>query len=287
MNARARKRVDIASYLPMKRLFPLLCSTMLAMSAFASDQIRNVQTELKEQGFYYGDVTGTESAELTAAIRRYQIRNGLEVTGALNGPTLRSLGFEGAPAAAAQAPKSAPAAPRPEPPRQTVTPPAPTKPPVNLRRESTVREDDRRFLERDTQRRSTPADRSVIRPPAPLDEYPVEPSSAYEGVFAGSPYATAPRALQEQTVRRAQALLASRGFYRDAVDGDPGPATEEAILAFQRASRLPLTGRLDLQTLSQLRLLPGRGTGNPALRPFNASPDEPPRRRVYRGVWVE
>ena len=287
MNATARRRVDIALYLPMKRLLPLLCTSLLAISAFASDQIRNVQAELKDQGFYYGDVTGSENTELTAAIRRYQIRNGLEVTGTLNGPTLRSLGIEGAPAATAKAPKPSPAAPRPEPPRQTVTPPAPARPPVNLRRENTAREDDRRFLERETQRRSTPSDRSVIRPPAPLDDNPVEPSSAYEGVFAGSPYATAPRALQEQTVRRAQSLLASRGFYRDQVDGDPGPATEEAILAFQRASRLPLTGRLDLQTLSHLRLLPGRGTGNPALRPFNTSPDEPPRRRVYRGVWVE
>jgi len=270
----------------MKRLFPLLCTLLLAVSAFASNQIRNVQTELKDQGFYYGDITGNESAELTAAIRRYQIRNGLEVTGTLNGPTLRSLGIEGAPTTA-QTSKPTPAPTRPEPPRQTVTPPAPSKPPVHLRKENNVREEDRRFLERET-RRSTPSDRAVVRPPAPLDVNPVEPSSAYGAVFAGTPYATAPRVLQEQTVRRAQTLLASRGFYRDAVDGDPGPATEEAILAFQRARRLPLTGRLDLQTLSQLQLLPGRGSGNPALRPFYGSPEDgPPRRRVYRGVWVE
>lgn len=264
----------------MKRLFPLLCSSLLAVSAFASDQIRNVQTELKTQGFYYGDITGTESAELTAAIRRYQIRNGLEVTGTLTAQTLKSLNIAGAPSAPASSPS------RSEPPRQTVTPPPPAKPPVHLRKEESIQERDRRFLEREAQRRSTPTDRSVIPPPAPLDVSPVEPSNVYEDVFAGTPYATAPRVVQEQTIRRAQTLLASRGFYRDAIDGDPGPATEEAILTFQRASRLPLTGRLDLETLSELRLLPGRGSGNPALKPFHSSPQPPPRRVFRGGIWV-
>jgi len=52
--------------------------------------IRSLQQTLKDQGFYYGTVTGDKSAETTAAIRRYQIRNGLQVTGELNEETLRS-----------------------------------------------------------------------------------------------------------------------------------------------------------------------------------------------------
>ena len=51
-----------------------------------------VQEALKDQGFYYGEVTGNKTAETTAAIRRYQIRNGLQITGEIDAETLRSLG---------------------------------------------------------------------------------------------------------------------------------------------------------------------------------------------------
>ena len=50
-----------------------------------------MQQTLKRQGFYYGAVTGEKNTETTAAIRRYQIRNGLQVTGELNDETLRSV----------------------------------------------------------------------------------------------------------------------------------------------------------------------------------------------------
>jgi hypothetical protein len=94
--------------------------------------------------------------------------------------------------------------------------------------------------------------------------------------------------VQESTMRRAKQMLYERGFYHEDVDGKAGPAMEEAVLSFQRSARLPLSGRLDLQTLAALRLLPGRGVENPPLRPFNGSP-VPGRegaRPVYRGVWV-
>lgn len=270
----------------MKRLFALFLSPLLVASALASTQIRDVQTELKNQGFYYGDITGNESSELTAAIRRYQIRNGLEVTGQLSSETLKALGMGGSAAPSKSTAKKAPAtpspsAPAPEPPRQATVTPTPGKPPVNLRKDEVVQDESL------PPRRPYGSNRPMVRPPAPLDDEPVEEApGSYRALFAGTPYATAPRELQQQTVRRAQALLRERGLYRDALDGDAGPATEEAILAFQRSARLPLTGRLDLQTLAQLRMLPGRGPGNPSLRPFNAAPDRPPQ-RVYRGVWVE
>src|SRR3989440_7273125 len=57
----------------------------------ADQMIESVQQALKDQGFYYGEITGETNANLTAAIRRYQIRNGLQVTGELNDETLRSL----------------------------------------------------------------------------------------------------------------------------------------------------------------------------------------------------
>src|SRR6266699_4063928 len=59
----------------------------------ADQMIERVQQALKDQGFYYGEITGETNANLTAAIRRYQIRNGLQVNGELNSETLRSLGI--------------------------------------------------------------------------------------------------------------------------------------------------------------------------------------------------
>src|SRR5437870_8865289 len=61
---------------------------------WADQAIQNVQQALKDQGFYYGEMTGTKDADTTAAIRRYQIRNGLQITGDLNEETLKSLGVD-------------------------------------------------------------------------------------------------------------------------------------------------------------------------------------------------
>src|SRR5947208_325452 len=59
----------------------------------ADQMIESVQQALKDQGFYYGEITGETNANLTAAIRRYQIRNGLQVNGEFNSETIRSLGI--------------------------------------------------------------------------------------------------------------------------------------------------------------------------------------------------
>src|SRR5881227_1412936 len=64
---------------------------LIAISTRADQMTQNVQQALKDQGFYYGEVTGDKDADTTAAIRRYQIRNGLQITGDLNEETLRSL----------------------------------------------------------------------------------------------------------------------------------------------------------------------------------------------------
>src|SRR5216117_4142544 len=59
----------------------------------ADQLVESVQQALKDQGFYYGEINGETNANLTAAIRRYQIRNGLQVNGELNSETLQSLGI--------------------------------------------------------------------------------------------------------------------------------------------------------------------------------------------------
>src|SRR5215469_122157 len=68
-----------------------IASTMVTR---ADQLVESVQQALKDQGFYYGEINGEANANLTAAIRRYQIRNGLQVTGELNSETLQSLGIK-------------------------------------------------------------------------------------------------------------------------------------------------------------------------------------------------
>src|SRR5882762_12015872 len=73
------------------RIAVVVLVAALVAGARADQVVQNVQQALKDQGFYYGEVTGEKNADTTAAIRRYQIRNGLQVTGELNDETLRSL----------------------------------------------------------------------------------------------------------------------------------------------------------------------------------------------------
>src|SRR5437773_11475371 len=75
----------------MKATITLLLAMCVAGLVRADQTTQSVQQALKGQGFYYGNVTGDKSAETTAAVRRYQIRNGLQVTGEINPETLRSL----------------------------------------------------------------------------------------------------------------------------------------------------------------------------------------------------
>ena len=262
------------------KLLPLLLllSIFFGVAGWADDEMRNVQTELKNQGFYYGEVDGKFSPESSAAIKRYQIRNGLEVTGTLTKQTIESLGFGNPePRAASPAGSSSPAAP-------TAPAPAATRSPANLRRESPVQENDRSFLRREEVDRPRSDDPSVVSPPVPLG-----PGAAGDEEFAllfdKTPYATAPREVQEVTLRKAQTALAREGYYREAIDGVPGPATEEALFAYQRGARLPLTGRLDLRTLAQLRLLPTRAI-QPPTQPFYGGRRTIPQ-RSYRGIWID
>src|SRR5438874_899901 len=83
------------------------------MLARADQSVERVQQALKDQGFYYGEVSGEMNANLAAAIRRYQIRNGLQVSGELSAETLQSLGIDSSGAArpATKAAPSSPAAP--------------------------------------------------------------------------------------------------------------------------------------------------------------------------------
>lgn len=55
--------------------------------------IANVQGALQQEGYYLGPVTGSLSSATRAAIATYQIDHGLIVNGAIDEPTIESLGL--------------------------------------------------------------------------------------------------------------------------------------------------------------------------------------------------
>ena len=254
---------------------PCFAFVLLATAAFADDKLRDVQAELKSQGFYYGEVNGTEGAETTAALRRYQIRNGLGVTGKLNDETLTALGM--APAKPEATAKTTPPAPSKSP---QLSPPPPAAPGTTARpRQDLLRDAER---QQDTSPSSPmPEDPAVVTPPTRIPS-PVD-KDEYATFFHGTPYVNAPVEVQFDIVRKAQSALTRLGYYRGALNGLPATLTSDAIFIYQTKHRLPRTGRLDLQTLADLNLLPGRGSDAPAARPFYNPNRQRDRSVEFRG----
>jgi hypothetical protein len=114
----------------MKRfwLLPLLLLAAIG-SLYADSQIASVQEMLKARGFYHGEISGEKNNETAAAITRFQVRSGIEVTGELNEETLRSLGLE---------------------PSQPVEPNAEDHSRPRIEAWRALREQDRKFLEQTT-----------------------------------------------------------------------------------------------------------------------------------------
>jgi peptidoglycan hydrolase-like protein with peptidoglycan-binding domain len=200
--------------------------------ARADQMIESVQQALKDQGFYYGEVTGQMSSDLTAAIRRYQIRSGLQVNGQLNSETLQSLrvNSSGSAQAAAKPASPSPAAPRggeQSPAEEANRTPAPMQPFPNA-----------------------PQNQQVY------PSKPVAPDASPAGVLARTPFEAAPPDVQRNVIVSAQIALARRGLYHEEINGMYGPAMEFSLRAFQTRAKIPTTGRLDLETLAALRLLP-------------------------------
>jgi peptidoglycan hydrolase-like protein with peptidoglycan-binding domain len=73
-------------------VFTITIGLWFAGSVRADDNVREVQTKLSNEGFYFGQIDGAYSSELSAALSRYQIRNGLPITGQLDVETSKALG---------------------------------------------------------------------------------------------------------------------------------------------------------------------------------------------------
>ena len=255
---RRRRKIDMRA---LTAVIVLLGAVALVR---ADPTIENVQRALKDQGFYYGEVTGENNADTLAAIRRFQIRHGLQVTGELNDETLRSIQ------------ESASATP---PPAATVAP-APAPDTSDLRDDSPV-EAESPAPAQDRQPRSDPGSRSLSESQAPA---PAPPMPSATNRFIGTPYENSSPEVQRSVVVFAQRALAKRDVYKGQFDGTFGPSLEFSLRAYQSRVGLRVTGRLDLETLAALELLPGANQPvytprRPVRRPYS---ERPP----VRGEWI-
>src|SRR5881392_376984 len=73
------------------KIATVVLAIALAQLTRADSTVQEAQQELKEQGYYFGQINGEKNADTVAAIRRFQIRSGLPVTGELDEETLRAL----------------------------------------------------------------------------------------------------------------------------------------------------------------------------------------------------
>jgi peptidoglycan hydrolase-like protein with peptidoglycan-binding domain len=239
----------------MKRTSLLTGLLFLAVIAAlgADETIASAQQALKDQGFYYGEITGRKDTDTTAAIRRYQIRNGLKITGELDAETQRSLRATGT------------AAPQP----RTTNRPRPPDDTSELR-------DNNVPPEPPSQQYRSPRD---VAPPIYTPE-PYRFRQETVGIFQGTPFETATSDIQQRVIADAQIFLARRGYYHSDIDGIYGPGTEFALRAFQSRSGLPPTGRFDIPTLGALGLMPRQRAPS---HPFFPRPFPHP---IYRGEWI-
>ena len=261
-----------AHFLPVVALALLGSLAVAGPLRAADDTTRRAQQALRDGGFYYGPLDGAPGDETTQAIRRYQIRNGLAVTGQLTADTLRSLGINAAPPPAAPAANGRPPRPEPTPPRVEPTPPPLVKPTPEPTPPRTITG---RTAPAPTPRPGPPPPGRPDLRVAPLPPGAQAPSVPLVGFFSRTPYEFAPPAVQADVLRRAQRALSQGGFYDGPADGQPGRRTVEALGELQGAYRLPRTRRLDAMTLRFLRLMPPADSNLPEPLPARRRPPEP------------
>jgi peptidoglycan hydrolase-like protein with peptidoglycan-binding domain len=179
-----------------------------------------IQAELKRKGFYGGEIDGLMGPMSAAAISNWQKKAGMAVDGVPSESVLESLKIGG----------------RPDPLVKRVEPAVtvPTAAP-------------------------TPSDKPATEVRAdvrPKPSAPSEPSlrdliNASSGSAAGTVATIA--AGGDETVRRIQSGLANIAYADIAVDGVAGEQTKNAIRAFEKHYRLPVTGEPNEAVLRKLQ----------------------------------
>jgi peptidoglycan hydrolase-like protein with peptidoglycan-binding domain len=226
----------------MRKALLICFGISLASSLWADDLTRAIQQRLRDQGYYYGEVDGQGGDETSAAIRRFQIHSGLKVTGQLNDETLRSLGLSRSSAA------------RPAPGYQQNGGSSGAQPSDPYYRQP--RQEDMH----PPPQAEGPEDYNEMQPPKFLAPRVL---TSFPQLFSGTIYERSPTQVQENVLYAVQGELMRGGFFRGMIDGRPGPATTEAIVRLQQDAGLPVSGRLDNDTLSVLRAFPGQRNGPP------------------------
>jgi len=196
-------------------LLPLAITlTVSLVAAVAADpsQIKTAQEILRRDGFFYGDSDGKLDEETSAAIKRFQIRNGLAVTGDLDDTTWGALSrpAEGPGEAASGAS------------------PAPSITSAQERARSVV-ENDKAFLRKEeaAERSEAPPPRPVVTTPVPVRRAQPVTESTGETISAGEI-----RRFVESYLRAAEASTpdAEISFYADHVDYfDSGRVSQQFV----------------------------------------------------------
>jgi peptidoglycan hydrolase-like protein with peptidoglycan-binding domain len=191
------------------------------------------QRQLKALGFNPGTVDGNWGPQTRAALREYQHAYRLPQTARLDEATLRSLLPDRSPASTSptgfsnrevmiQAQRQL---------KALGFDPGTTDGDFGPQTEAALREYQRAYRLPQTARLDEATLRSLL--PEQLQASPAPLSN-------------------REVVLQAQRQLKALGFNPGTVDGNPGPQTEAALREYQRAYRLPQTGRMDEATLRSL-----------------------------------
>lgn len=200
---RARSRIPLRHWL---RAAALAVAGISFLGYAAEGPIASVQRSLKEQQFYFGEVNGQLDEETRAAVRRYQIHQGIPVSGELDTVTLQALQSATGTAETHAAP--------------TQDTPAVAERSVRGRARN-LEQDDREFLE---QLEGSPGSSA---PPAP-EPRSMEPQTAQTPPAAERPKQATPPA-PEQAGLTADA---ARQFVEDYLDAAEQPTPEEEVSFF-------------------------------------------------------
>lgn len=214
-------------------------------TVWADNQIRQVQSALSEAGFFYGTADGQMGEETQSALRRYQIRNGLEVTGEVSTETLTALKVQK---------------------KETA--------------EGAATDDEAQIAS------SVKSPDAFLSPKSKAPQTAVEPLRSQRGPapdFSSEPNRLNPATGQSSNrLMEAQKRLIRLGYYRLAPNGSFGTEMETALLRFQHATHLQLTGELDADTQQALF----NGPPTVPTKPFRDTQNRPSQ-RVLRGIWIQ
>lgn len=234
-----------------------------------------VQKKLTELGLFNGTVDGFYGPMTANAIRAFELRNGLEPTGALTRDVIDAIlradagGMMPAPVAqqaAAVAPRIVQPVPQPQPDRVVARLPnlSPVDQAVDTIGNAAAQTIDSIVAAVDGSRTTptAPASRPVPVQPLPVQVASLEPMAAPRPVTAVQPAPVPEQTLAAtrvapannvQLVSQIQAGLASLGFYHGSIDGHPGDGTAKAIREFENFHSYRVTGQVNPDLVGLLR----------------------------------